>query len=378
MRIALVGPVYPYRGGMAHYTTMLYRELTSRGHEVLLISFKRQYPQWLFPGKSDKDASRAALKIEATRYWIDSMNPLTWLATAWRVLRYRPDVLILQWWVAFWTPVWLVLGGLFRLLSRRPVLMLGHCIRPHGARWWDQVLAWLGLRVGSRFITHSEEEQARLLRLLPRADVTVMSMPVFDMLAGETITQREARAHLGLPPDAPVMLFFGLIRPYKGLDDLLAALPAVKARVPDVKLVIAGEFWKNRERYMQTIDDLGLRENIVLDSRYIPDEEVKWYFSAADVVILPYREITGSAVAKLTLGFARPAIATDVGGLSVVIEDDVNGFLVPPEDPTALGEAIVRFFEEHRAEAMRAAMREHRKQFSWQPLMDVLEACSAD
>ena len=111
-----------------------------------------------------------------------------------------------------------------------------------------------------------------------------------------------------------------------------------------------------------------------MDSRYIPDEEVKWYFSAADVVILPYREITGSAVAKLTLGFARPAIATDVGGLSVVIEDDVNGFLVPPEDPTALGEAIVRFFEEDRAEAMRAAMREHRKQFSWQPLMDVLEA----
>lgn len=362
---------------MAHYTTMLYRELIAHGYEVLLISFKRQYPQWLFPGESDKDYSRESIKIAETHYWIDSLNPLTWLATAWRVLRYRPNVLVLQWWVAFWTPVWLVIGGLFRLLARRPVLMLGHCIRPHGAKWWDQVMAWFGLRVGSRFITHSEEERVRLLRLITRADVTVMSMPVFDMLAGEAITPQMAREHLGLALDAPVLLFFGMIRPYKGLDDLLDALPMVKAALPDVKLVIAGEFWKNRDRYLETIDRLNLRENIMLDSRYIPDEEVKWYFSAADVVILPYREITGSAVAKLALGFACPAIATDVGGLGVVVKDGLNGFLVPPHNPPALAEAITRFFQENYGEAMRSATVIHRKTFSWQHLLDVLEDCAS-
>ncbi len=374
MRIALIGPVYPYRGGMVHYTMMLYRVLQQHQDDVLLVSFKRQYPAWLFPGESDKDPSQPASGMPGAKYWIDSLNPLTWLATFWRILRYRPDVFVLQWWTTFWTPVWLVIGGLYRLFTRKPLLMLAHCVLPHEAKWWDHGLAWLGLRVGTRFVVHSEEEKGRLLGLVPKADVTVMSMPVFDFLGEAQISRREARRRLNLPQDGPVLLFFGMIRPYKGLPDLLEALPRVKARLPEIKLLIAGEFWEDKHKYVQLIERLQIADAVIVDSRYIPDEEVPLYFSAADVLVLPYRQITGSAVVKLAFGLGCPVIATRVGGLRAVVRDGENGLLIPPQDPEALVAAILRYFEEDLAASMRDAVKRDRERFSWAVLLDVLES----
>lgn len=374
MRIAVIGPVYPYRGGMAHYTTMLYGVLRESGHEVLLISFKRQYPQWLFPGESDKDPSRADLQIAATHYWIDSLNPLTWLQTAREILHYAPDVFILQWWTTFWTPVWLVIGGLYRLLARRPLLMLAHCVLPHGVKRWDPWLARWGLSVGTHFITHSEEEKERLLKLHPKATVTVMSMPVFDLFGEAQISRTEARAQLRLPEDAPVVLFFGMIRPYKGLHDLLVAMPSVKSHLPNVKLLVAGEFWGDPQEYLTQIAALNLQECVILDNRYIPDDEVRLYLRAADVLALPYRRVTGSAVARLAFGAGCPVIASNVGDLGEIIEDGRNGLLVPPEDPQALAAAIVRFFVENLAEPVCAAVRADRQRFSWTILLEMLRA----
>jgi glycosyltransferase involved in cell wall biosynthesis len=344
MRLVLIGPVYPYRGGIAHYTTMLYRALQEREHQVLLISFKRQYPQRFFPGSSDKDPSRQPLRVEESKYWIDSLNPFTWLATFWRIRRYSPDMVILQWWTTFWAPVWFVLGWMQRLFLRRQLLVLCHNVLPHEPRRWDPLLARMALSLGTRFIVQSREERDRLLGLVPDAKVTVVPHPVYDMFAGDRVPREEARRRLGLPLDQPVMLFFGMVREYKGLEDILAALPKLQASLERLTLVVAGEFWDDKRPYLELIDRLGVGEWVIIEDRYIPNEEVSFYFSAADVLIAPYRKITGSGVVQMARGFGLPVITTAVGGMAEVRANGGMGVLVPPGDVEALGQAILHFF----------------------------------
>ena len=344
MNLVLVGPVYPYRGGIAHYTTMLYRALRGRGHEVLLISFKRQYPQWLFPGMSDKDPSKKPLKVEKARYWIDSLNPITWLTTFWRIRRYQPDVIVLQWWTTFWAPAWFVLGILNRLFLRRPQVYICHNVLPHEMRWWDPWLARLVLRWGTRFIVQSVEEERRLISLLPRVQATVVPLPIFDMFAGDRISRDEARRRLGLPLDVPVLLFFGIVREYKGLKDILAVLPEVQARLGRATFVVAGEFWEDKQPYLEMIEQLGIGDSVIVEDRYIPNEEVPFYFSAADVLVAPYRRVTGSGSIQMARGFGLPVITTWMGGQPGDGANGGIGLVVPPGDAMALTAAIVRFF----------------------------------
>lgn len=347
MRCVLIGPVYPYRGGIAHYTTMLCQALRERGHEVLMISFKRQYPQWLFPGRSDKDPSKRPLKVEDARYWIDSLNPITWLATFQRMRRYRPDVVILQWWTTFWAPVWFVLGMLHRLFLRGPLVYICHNVLPHEVRWWDPWLARWVLRWGTWFVVQSEEEERRLLSLLPGVKTAVIPMPVFNMLASERVSKKEARRRLGLPLDVPVLLFFGIVREYKGLKDLLMALPEIRARLGKVMLVVAGEFWEDKRSYLEMIQRLGIGDSVIVEDCYIPNEEVPLYFSAADALVAPYRRVTGSAVLQLARGFGLPVIMT-TGGIAstITIADEKVENTVLLANSRALVTEVVRFFAE--------------------------------
>ena len=345
MRFVLIGPVYPYRGGIAHYTTMLCRALREREHEVLLVSFKRQYPRWLFPGQSDRDPSKRPLRVQGAQYWIDSLNPLTWLATFWRIRRYQPDAIILQWWTTFWAPVWFMLGTLNRILLRRPLVIICHNVLPHETHWWDPWLARLMLHLGTQFIVQSPEERERLVTLVPSAQVAVVPHPVYDMFADERISKNEARSRLMLSPDTPVLLFFGIVREYKGLRDILTALPEIQARLKKVILVVAGEFWDDKRPYLRMIEQSGTRDSVIIEDRYIPNEEVALYFSAADVLVAPYRQATGSGVVQMARGLGVPVITTDVCGAgSNAVIDGETGFVVPPGDPKSLADAVVRFF----------------------------------
>ena len=367
MRLVLIGPVYPYRGGIAHYTTMLYRALRERGHEVLLVSFKRQYPQWLFPGRSDKDPSKKPLKVEGARYWIDSLNPFTWLTTFWRIRRYRPDEVILQWWTTFWAPAWFVLGLLNRLFLRKPLIYICHNVLPHEVQWWDPLLTKAVLRWGTRFIVQSTEEERRLLSLLPMVQATVVSIPVFDMFSSERISKEEACRRLGLPLDVPVLLFSGIVREYKGLKDLLMALPEVQARLGKVILVVAGEFWESKQPYLEMIERLGIGGSVVIEDRYILNEEVPLYFSAADVLVAPYRRVTGSAVVQMARGFGVPVVTTRITRKKEVTSDE-------PCDVQSLATAIVRFFVQDPGSTMVSRIDESQDVFSWARLMDLIEA----
>jgi len=376
VKVVLVGPTYPFRGGIAHYTTMLYHELAVRGHQVTLYSFKRQYPRWLFPGQTDRDPSVSKLDAPC-EYTLDSLNPFTWWATARAIRRSSPAVLILQWWVSFFAPIWNLLAWLARRAEIK-VVFICHNVLPHEQQSWDAWLARWALRQANGFIVQSQEEKARLLTLLPGRPVEIVLHPIYDMFAQQAIPQDMARQRLGLPQHAAVLLFFGFVREYKGLRVLLEAMPAVRARLPDIRLLIAGEFWQDKQTYLDQIKRLGIGQNVVVVDSYISNEEVPVYFSAADVLVLPYTQVTQSGVVQLAFGFGLPVITTQTGGLSEIVTDCRTGLLVPPQDTEALEHAICRFFVEGLGMQLGAGIRAQRQNFGWARLATAIERFSRD
>ena len=293
MKIVLIGPTYPFRGGTAHYTTMLHRTLTSHGHDAVFVSFKNLYPGWLFPGESNQDPSKQPLRTENVHYSISSLNPVSWLTTAAWIRRSKPDLVVLSWWTTFLSPAWLTLSVLLRVLLRVPLIYLCHNVLPHEARWWDQLMARLVLSTQTGHIVQSDAERTHLHDLLSRASPVVVPTPVFDMFCSELPSKEQARRRLGLSMDVPVLLFFGIVREYKGLMDLLEAVPAIRDRLGDVRLMVAGEFWEPREQYDLKIHELGIEDNVRIDDRYVPNKEVPSYFVAADLVVAPASEGDG-------------------------------------------------------------------------------------
>lgn len=374
MKVALVGPVYPYRGGIAHYTTLLARHLGEK-HLVEVISFRRQYPGWLFPGRSDKDTSQQPLLVEKVHYDLDPLDPVSWWHTAKRLSAIKPDLLVLQWWVTFWAPSFSCILFLFRHWASSPVAILCHNVLPHETHWWDHLLAKTVLSLGTYHLVHSTQDRLRLLDLLPDARVTVLRFPAYGEVAVRRGSKREARCSLGVDPETPVLLFFGFVRPYKGLRYLLQAMATVCRHVA-ARLFVVGEFWDNKERYVKLISELALESQVTIIDRYVPNEELGLYLAAADVVVLPYVETSQSAAARLALDAGVPVIASRVGGLREMIADGVNGLLVEPCDAQSLARAIVHYFET----GLRSHFEGNRCQCDdagWEEVVSVLEKLAA-
>jgi len=271
MKICLLGPTYPFRGGIAHYTTLLCRELKKR-HCVRFFGFRRQYPQWLFPGKTDKDPSLQPLREEGVEYILDALNPFTWWKAFLKVKKEKPDLFILPWWSFFWL---LPFGSITFLLKRFPpikVLFICHNVVEHEANPFKQMAAKIVLNNGDYFIVQSEDEIKNLKNILPFAKVKICFHPPNLFKSGK-ITKFEARKQLNIKTDR-VILFFGFIRPYKGLRYLIEALPIVLREV-DVLLLIAGEFWEKRKSYESQIACHNLRGRVKIVDQYISNEEVE-------------------------------------------------------------------------------------------------------
>ena len=373
-RWAVVGPTYPFRGGIAHFTTLLVQHLRQR-HPVAFYSFRRQYPSWLFPGRSDRDPSQTPLTTEV-EYVLDPLNPITWFQTFRRIRRFQPDCLVLNWWVPFWAPAWWTLSTLSRRAGIR-VLYICHNVLPHEATLGSRWLAKQVLSRGDDWVTLSREQARTLEKLLPGRKVVYTPHPTYAPLKRQTLEPATARAALGLVPQTPVLLFFGLVRPYKGLSVLLEAMPAVR-RATGAVLLVAGEFWEPRQRYEQQITALGLQDAVRLVDQYIPDEQLPLYFGAADVVVLPYLRATQSGVAQLAHGFGRPVIASRVGDLEERFVEGETGLLVPPGDVQALAKAIGRFFQARPVPDPQSPLPQHKEQPSWEDLVKVLERMIMD
>lgn len=380
MRICVVGPTYPYRGGIAHYTTLLVKHLIEAGHWVRLYSFTRQYPTWLFPGKTDKDPSAAPLRIDC-EYVLDPINPLTWWSLCRRVRADAPDLLILQWWVPYWTPSLTVISRWIKRNTKIPIVYICHNVVPHdGGGMLDRRFATTVLRQGDAFIVHSDQDRHRLHALLPQAKIVKAHHPTYSELAERSGAPAASglRARLGLPADRPILLFFGFVRPYKGLEYLIQALQLVLAQKA-VHLLVVGEFWSSSDFYERYAREYGVEPAVTFVNQYVPNEELGQYFDLADVVVLPYISATQSGVVQLAFGFGKPVITTRVGGLHEVVQDGVNGLVVPPQDERALAEAIVRYFDPAVRERLNAEARQSAaaQAFSWQQLVSAVERAGA-
>jgi glycosyltransferase involved in cell wall biosynthesis len=359
----LIGPTYPYRGGIAHYTTLLAQHLRQE-HEVLLISFARQYPSWLFPGHSDKDPSERPLQTDA-EYLLDPLNPLTWWRTLRRLRQWQPEVVVIPWWVPFWTPAWAVLGRAIKRLRPQPkLLFICHNVLPHEKGLLDKVALWLALAPGDGFVVHAQADGQRLLAQWPQARLAVTPLPTYAALG-----QATADLSVTLPTDVPIALFFGLVRPYKGLDVLLEAMALLKR---PLHLVIAGEFWQDESAYRKQIARLELETAVTIINKYVPDEEVAALMQTAVVVVLPYRSATQSAIVQVAFGHGKPVITTNVGGLAEAVQDGCTGLIVPPENPQALAAAIDRFLAEGLAPMMAENVRRENGRFGWEHLSAAL------
>ena len=312
-KVALIGPVFPYRGGIAHYTTSLARTFQEQGHQLLLVSFKRQYPLWLYPGDTDKDPSAQGFEADNPNYWIDSLNPITWFRTFWRVRAFGPQVIVLQWWTTFFAPLWLTIILLNRFFLAAPIVFICHNVLPHEERRLDRWIAWLLLRSSSHVIVQSDTEYELVKKILSETTVSIVPHPTYDILATDVFSSRtansiEARHSFGLESEQFVLLFFGIIRAYKGLPELLHAFARVANRFPNTTLLIAGEFWEDKEEYTSLIHELDLEHVVQIDDRYIPNEDVAFYYAAADLLVAPYRRHTGSGVIQVATALDLPVI----------------------------------------------------------------------
>jgi glycosyltransferase involved in cell wall biosynthesis len=372
MKIAVIGPTYPFRGGIAHYTTLLVQHLRQR-HDVRLISYLKQYPKWLYPGNTAMDPSpdASALRIECDRV-LAPLNPLTWWRAFQIIKNDAPDLLILQWWTPFWSPMLFFLTRLLHRYTKTRVLFLCHHIIAPDGGLFDWFLARRILWRSHAFIVMSEEDFALLRRALPWARIRGTTHPPYDVFSHTPMPSGEARARLGLPGGEPVLLFFGFVRRYKGLRHLLQALPAVREQIP-ARLLIVGEFWEDERPYRDLVRQFGLEDVVEFYNTYVPNEQLAVYFSASDVVVLPYLEATQSGVAQIALGFEKPVIATSVGGMAETIHDGQTGLIVPPADSAALSAAILRYFNQELEAPFTMAIRQEKESASWLPLVRLIE-----
>lgn len=344
-RVTVIGPVYPYRGGIAQYTTWMSQALQQAGHPVQLLSFSRQYPRWLFPGSSDKDPSTLPLRADNAEFVLDSLNPVTWFGAMMRMRRFGAEIIVLQWWTTYWLPVWLTLLLLNRLFLRAKIVFICHNVLPHERRLGDRWITRQVLVGADACVVHSEAERNALAAILPHMPGIVTGMPAFPIFDTTQIEPATARQQLSLQPDMPVLLFFGIVRPYKALDDLLRALPAVIAVHPEVQLLVAGDFWGDPRLYMELIDELKIGSHVRLDNRYIPNELAAVYFAASDLFVAPYRRVTGSAALQAALATAIPVVVSDA-----ISEDNCTAvhpgqivLRVPTGDSDALAATINHF-----------------------------------
>lgn len=341
MKITLVGPAWPYRGGIAAFSERLAHQLLGEGHEVQLYTFTLQYPGFLFPGTTQFSESPApeALSIERR---LSSVNPLSWLSLGRRIASESPDLLILAYWMPFMAPC---MGSVARLARRNRhtrVVALCHNFIPHEPRPGDGILSRYFIHSADAVVALSQSVCDDVHRFIPSMPTAASPHPLYDNF-GARVDREEACRHLSLDPESRYMLFFGLIRDYKGLDWLLDAWK--QAALKGYRLLVAGEFYSGADKYHALARQLGIDDQVVWHTRFIPDNEVRYYFGAADLVVQPYKTATQSGVTQIAYHFEKPMLVTRVGGLSEIVPDGKVGYTVDPQ-PDAIAAALQRFAAE--------------------------------
>ncbi len=340
--VVIIGPGHPLRGGLATFNQRLAKEFIDQGHTCSIYSFSLQYPSFLFPGKTQYSDEPAPENITIHAV-INSVNPFNWIKTGNRLRKERPDVIVVRYWLPFMGPA---LGTILRRVRKNKhtkIICIADNVIPHEKRPGDKIFTKYFLKSCDAFITMSEKVMSDLRKFQPVKPALLVSHPLYDNF-GAILSKTEARKHLGLPENQKIVLFFGFIRKYKGLDLLLEAMADEQIKRSGIKLMVAGEFYEDARPYEELIDKLGIRNQLILKTDFIPDSEVKYYLCAADAVIQPYRNATQSGVTPLAYHFEKPMVVTNVGGLPSLVPDGKAGLVIEPT-PETIAAGLLRFYQ---------------------------------
>ncbi len=369
MKITIIGSAWPLRGGLAAYNERLAREFQALGHQVNIETFSLQYPGFLFPGKTQYADWPAPEGLDI-RESVSSINPFNWLRNGRRIGKAGPDLVVIKYWLPFMGPSFGTLARLIRRNRKTRIVTIFDNVIPHEKRPGDRLFTRYYIKASDAFVAMSDSvlEDTRKFDLKkPRA---LCPHPIFDNF-GEKLPKEAAKKELGLDEKSRYILFFGFIREYKGLDLLIRAFADKRFRGKGIRLLVAGEFYSDPAPVMNLIRELNLEQEIDLRTDFIPDEKVRYYFSAADLVVQPYKTATQSGISQIAYHFEKPMIVTRVGGLPEIVPDGKVGF-VTGLDPRDIADAILRFYDEDLEAAFSAGARAEKEKYSWKRMADTI------
>ena len=366
-KVIIIGTAHPFRGGLASFNQRIAKEFQEQGDEVEIFTFTLQYPSIVFPGKTQYSDGPAPTNLSIQRTF-SSINPFTWIKTGRAIKALKPDIVLCRFWLPFMGPCF---GTMLRIIKQNKhtkILSLIDNIIPHEQRIGDKQLAQYFVNQVDAFVVMSKSVQRDLQQFLKEQPVKYIPHPVYDNY-GDPLEKPVARQWLNIPTAGEYILFFGFIRDYKGLDLLLRAMADERIQQREIQLIVAGEYYGGKEKYETLIKELGIADRLILKTDFIPNEEVKYFFSAADLVVQPYKSATQSGISQLCYHFEKPMVVTNVGGLPEIVRHEQGGYVVPVE-VTAIADAILAFYEKEKEADFISVVKEVKKEFAWDSMIN--------
>lgn len=370
MKVVILGSAHPLRGGLAAYNERLAREYIRQGHSVVIYTFSLQYPDFLFPGTTQysDQPSPDDLYIHVK---VNSVNPFNWWSVGREIKKLKADLLIIKYWLPFMAPCLGTIARIVRGNKKTKVISIIDNIIPHETRIGDYALSRYFVNSVDGFVVQSRSELSNLDKFDPGKPKMFSPHPLYDNF-GTLVNKAEAIEKLGLQMNGLYILFFGFIRDYKGLDLLLHAMADPRVKETGVELIIAGEFYTDPKPYLDLISQLGISDRVILRTDFIPDDKVRYYFCAADIVVQPYKHATQSGVTQICYHFNRPMLVTNVGGLPEIVPNDYVGYVCEPE-PEAIAADLSRFYTEHKEYLFSENIKSEKPKYKWSVMTDSIQ-----
>ncbi|NWF88235.1 MAG: glycosyltransferase family 4 protein [Ignavibacteriaceae bacterium] len=344
-KIIVIGPAYPYRGGNALFVSHVYDAL-KEDFEVKIFNYSLLYPAILFPGKTQYDESTTLIKKAPNERLVNSISPFSWLKVAFRIIKENPDLVVFDWWHPFFAPCHFTISGLIKKKLRKKILFITENFVSHEGNFIDKRLTDIGLKNASAFLVLSQIVENEVNQISSGRKVYKSELPIYDCYdSKDKTTLLSSKKDLGFTEKDNVLLFFGYVRKYKGLDLLIEAFPAIKSFLPNAKLLIVGEFYDSPNVYIDQIKKLGIDKDTVVVNKFVPNEDVGKYYNASDLVVLPYRSATQSGILNVAYGFSKPVLVTNVGGLSEFVENNKTGIIIKPNSPQEIADGVKEYFK---------------------------------
>lgn len=368
MNIVILGTAHPYRGGLATFNERLASQFQNENHKVRIMTFTLQYPSFLFPGKTQFTTEQTPKGLEITRA-VNSCNPFNWIKIGNMLRKESPDILICCYWMAFFAPCYSIIERIVSHNHHTKCIALVHNMLPHEPTILDKIFAPVFVKSTDGFVALSEsvvrdiEMIEKKAGRVKKGNKTFSPHPIYDHY-GDRMAKMDACQALGLNPEKNYMLFFGLVRAYKGLDMLLDAFGKIKDELSNLQLLVAGEFYENEDKYLAQIEANGLKERVVLRNEFIPDCDLRKYFGAADLIVQPYKSATQSGVTQVAFHFEKPMLVTNVGGLGEIVHDHKMGYAADPDSST-IAEAIRDYFMNDRQADYTEYLKLEKSKYGW-------------